>query len=288
MAKELSVRTGAVWFGDCPADWVESTRKIYDYELVFFSKGRCRVLTENRTYWCGENTVIIIPPGLEHCSVADTLCTRWCIHFDWYGDCQAYADGRRVYVYANEKDSFDPALSARKLEGALDFPLCFKLTPEHAERIKDCLQSFFREIPSTLGKSLMRNGWFLEILGSVVEASGNTTEASAKNPTFWHGKKILDSRFAEPDLEIRDVANELMITPNHLNKLFQQYLKQSPRMYLQQRRLVHAEKLLRRTSDSIGVIAEICGFASANYFVRCFKSRYGTTPQKFRQKFVMD
>ena len=283
MENRYHISTGAVWNGECEAGWVEPNRRIYDYELVFFSSGNCRVMTEGKTYYCNENTAVIIPPDYEHCSVADTKCYRWCVHFDWYDDCPAHRDGR-IFVYADDQDTFDHAATARPPgDPALTFPVCFKPEPELAQEIAADLRSFFHTEPDWLGRRLRRDGLFLEILGRRIGSAGEEAPPMAWNPMFWRGKRLLDRRFGESDLELRDLAAELLITPNHLNKLFRQHLRLSPRQYLQNCRLSCAENLLRNTALSVDEVAERSGFSTANYFIRFFKAKRGITPSKYRQ-----
>ena len=47
-------------------------------------------------------------------------------------------------------------------------------------------------------------------------------------------------------------------------------------------RLVRALVLLEMNL-SLDEVCESCGFHSANYFIRCFKHKYGHTPAKYRR-----
>jgi len=48
-------------------------------------------------------------------------------------------------------------------------------------------------------------------------------------------------------------------------------------------RLSQAKDLLFK-GEQVAVIADKVGFNSSSYFVRCFKAKYGTTPNDFRKK----
>ncbi len=282
---QFNIRTGAVWQGDCPEGWIEPNRRIYDYELVFFSRGSCRVITEDQTFFCREGSVMIIPPGHEHCSIADSLCTRWCIHFDWFGDCPAYRDSRRIYVYQQDYTSFHPEDTAGLYpEEDLHFPACFHLEREESARILTWFRQFFNIFPDSPGTRLQRRGIFLQILGGILDSSVHSSGDPARNSTFFHGKRLLDQYFTRPEIRIRDIAAELRITPNHLNKLFRRYLGTSPQLYLQNRRLLHAESLLKNSLRRIQEIAFESGFSDPNYFSRCFKEKNGITPKQFRSQ----
>ncbi|MNN10310.1 Exoenzyme S synthesis regulatory protein ExsA [compost metagenome] len=57
----------------------------------------------------------------------------------------------------------------------------------------------------------------------------------------------------------------------------------SPTRYVLQRRIRHAQLLLKTTGLTLAAIAHECGFASQAHFTGAFKAATGTTPAKFRQ-----
>ncbi|MBQ9500836.1 MAG: helix-turn-helix transcriptional regulator [Lentisphaeria bacterium] len=283
---DLNVQLGMVWQGDSLAGWVEANRRIYDYELVYFSRGRCRTLTGNGMLLCAENSVLILPPDCEYVCAAETKVTRWCVHFDWFGTCPAYRDGRNVAAVVDKKHVFDPAFAAGRYErDGMTFPAVFRLSDEEGERIKRLFRAFFAVSPDTAGRRLERLGIFLQILSLVMDSrSGGVPEKRERNTVFFCGKRLIDERFDDPGLEMRAVARELLITPNHLNKIFRRNLGLSPSTYLQNLRLDHAASLLAGGRMSVGEVADRCGFSSANYFIRCFRMKNGITPLRFRER----
>ncbi|MFA5676724.1 MAG: AraC family transcriptional regulator [Christensenellales bacterium] len=70
----------------------------------------------------------------------------------------------------------------------------------------------------------------------------------------------------------------------YLTRSFKRYYKMTPTSYINQIRLQHAAKLLRNTRDSVLDIVYRCGYNSVSYFNRQFKSHYGTTPSRYREK----
>jgi len=44
--------------------------------------------------------------------------------------------------------------------------------------------------------------------------------------------------------------------------------------------------LLRTTNTSVAAIAGQCGFSCANYFIKAFAKRVGTTPLRYRRQAV--
>lgn len=281
MIKKLNITTGAFWHGAWHGGMIEPNRKLYDYELILFAEGKCRVISEEQTFFCDGGTVLIIPPGREHCTTADSECYRYCIHFDWYGDCRAYEEKREFFIYPDAGNKFEAEYAAKDLPEMI-FPACFKIREDEFARLVILFRHFFAVQPDTLGGRLQQKGIFEQILGTVLDSADAESYKKQGNPLFFKGKRLLDMHFADADIEIRQIAAELGITPNHFNKIFRKYLGTTPSLYLQNRRLLHSEFLLENTTKSVKEIAHLCGFADANYFIRCFRKKNNITPARFR------
>jgi AraC family transcriptional regulator, transcriptional activator of pobA len=79
-------------------------------------------------------------------------------------------------------------------------------------------------------------------------------------------------------------ADQLNITPGHLNDIVKENLGISAKQYIQNRVFLEAKKLLLYSSLSISEIAWKLNFQDSSYFVRAFKNKIGCTPQTFRNK----
>lgn len=82
---------------------------------------------------------------------------------------------------------------------------------------------------------------------------------------------------------VKDLAMAARISPAHLNRFFRSEYSVSTMQYLYDWRLTVALRLLDSPYLTVSEIADECGFSSANYFVRAFKKKYGTTPGEFRK-----
>lgn len=78
-------------------------------------------------------------------------------------------------------------------------------------------------------------------------------------------------------------ADKLYITPNYLNKIVKDALNTNAKLYIQERIMEEARKLLAYTNLSSAEIAGILHFNTATYFNRFFTRNGGITPQKFRE-----
>lgn len=92
------------------------------------------------------------------------------------------------------------------------------------------------------------------------------------------------NRHYSEELGLRQLAQMLYVTPNHLAKLFKKNMNISLVTYIHQVRIANAVKLLRTKEYSIKSIAELTGYHNLNHFYKYFKIYTGTTPAQFLQE----
>ena len=275
----------------CRTNWeaghIERNRRIYDYELVFFSAGEGRVVVGDGAFSCKPGSVVIIPPDLPHCTISETASERWCIHFDWYGECPAHTEAPSVFVYMDDDTPFREELTAMPPPEQMNipFPLFRQLDKTDIIPFRQLVQAFFAAETEHVAGELKRQGLFLAILGEVLK---NVFPHSGgivwKNSRFLAAKNIIDSNFADPDLNCTSVARQIQMSTNHLAKLFRSITGLSTQGYLTMRRMELARELLCESSAGVAEIVEQCGFTDANYFSRYFRKHHGVSPTQYREK----
>ena len=85
------------------------------------------------------------------------------------------------------------------------------------------------------------------------------------------------------NITIAQIASEISLKTVRFRNCFHKAMGVTPKVYLTNLRLNHACKLLINKNNSIKEISNIVGFKKHNYFHKCFKEHFDTTPQKFRQ-----
>jgi len=101
-----------VWCGEWPAGRIEPNRRLYDYELVYVAGGKGYVATGEESHYCEAGSLLVIPPGVVHFSRAETRIRRWCIHFDWYGECLAQRELEHPYLFLDDEAAYREELAA--------------------------------------------------------------------------------------------------------------------------------------------------------------------------------
>ncbi len=285
---QLAPSGGAVYHAAWPVGKIEPNRRIYDYELVYFARGAGVVGTPERRFSCGPGNVIVIPPGLEHYTATLAALERWCVHFDWFGDCRAPRGASEVFVFSGGGRDFHAGLCARPPElPGVRFPWFVEtVPPEFPER----LRAYFRVAAAPgPGGELRRRGLLLELLGMLLEAGSGASGPAAEAPAGAAGwlllrsKGFLDRHYTDPGLTVAATAAQFRVTPGHLTRIFRAGLGMTVLGYLQELRLEHCRRLLRRGDLTVREIAYAGGFSDPNYFIRLFRSRQGMTPGAYRR-----
>lgn len=83
--------------------------------------------------------------------------------------------------------------------------------------------------------------------------------------------------------KISELAKICHISETHFRRVFSEYMKMSPVKYINQVRIRQACDDLKRSNDSINVIAARSGFPSLSTFNRNFRQITGVTPQQLRK-----
>lgn len=81
---------------------------------------------------------------------------------------------------------------------------------------------------------------------------------------------------------VEELAQTLGVSKSHLVRSFKTALGVTPGAYLTDVRLEAARQLLCSTDCSLELVAQMCGFSGASYFVRVFREKNGCTPARFR------
>lgn len=147
----------------------------------------------------------------------------------------------------------------------------------------------FREEPfgyEFLIRSKLSDFWLLlyKLTEGIRKASGGsnlTDEIRIKQMIQYieehYGDKVL----------LEDIATAAGVSGRECSRCFSRTVKMSPIDYLNRYRVRMAAGKMLKTGDSIGIIAEECGFTSDSYFGKMFKSIMGCSPREYRKKSVI-
>ncbi|MHC4886734.1 MAG: helix-turn-helix domain-containing protein [Planctomycetota bacterium] len=95
---------------------------------------------------------------------------------------------------------------------------------------------------------------------------------------------LIEERFGDPTLTIGDLAAALETSEVTLRKLYRKASGMSPVEGIQEKRIRHACRELRRTNRPVKEIAAESGFRDLAFFYRVFKKWMGLPPAAWRQE----
>lgn len=100
-----------------------------------------------------------------------------------------------------------------------------------------------------------------------------------------HITEYIEHSYADPLLNLAQMASDFGITENFLYYFFRSRLQKSFAQYLEDKRLEKAYALIETNmKEPFTLLAERCGYANVQTFRRAFKKRYGVTPSEFRRQ----
>ena len=101
------------------------------------------------------------------------------------------------------------------------------------------------------------------------------------NPHLLECFEFMEANIEQP-LSTPELADLIGISKRQLERLFKQYLGNTPSSYYLEVRLHQARQLLIQTHIRITDIAMNCGFYSPGYFSSCYRNFFGYTPREER------
>lgn len=84
------------------------------------------------------------------------------------------------------------------------------------------------------------------------------------------------------NLDIDRLATAAQLSRAHFVRQFTTSVGTAPSIYVLDKRMQLAERLLLATDETVGSIAASCGFADGNYFAKAFRRYSGITPSAYR------
>lgn len=90
----------------------------------------------------------------------------------------------------------------------------------------------------------------------------------------------------QDEFSLDRMAGSLHVSPYYASHLFSEEMGCTISHYVMNRRLQEACLLLKTTNLPVSLIGQKVGFNSSAYFGKCFKDKFGTSPQAYRKNIV--
>lgn len=113
-----------------------------------------------------------------------------------------------------------------------------------------------------------------------------TTPAEGGSAPVVHERRLLrvmQSIESHLPHSVRELAEQVHLSPAHLQRLFKQETGIHISEHLSERRLTIAANLLATTQMGVKEIAYFVGYEHHSSFVRAFQRRFGQPPKRYRK-----
>jgi len=229
-----------------------------DYELVLMHTGAAHVVVDGvERHIAAGHVGLFRPGGLEYFAFAGDQKTR----HSWI----ALAPQR---VDEAARRALDTATSILPLSSALH--TCVELARVVAEADEPTEQPVLTAAARTA------------LALYVVEATQLTMAHTMEHSAVAHARQVARRRAVE-GISVRELAQDVGLSPEHLVRLFRRHTGQTLVALLREERLAHAIRLLEHTGLSVAEVAQQSGFASPHHFARCLRAATAMTPTELRR-----
>ena len=151
--------------------------------------------------------------------------------------------------------------------------LKFEAYPQLLSSIRD-LQKFCEGDSTLLTRSAEGYSWFVEWLYATLEPSV---------PLTGRVRRFLEANYSR-QISLDDVADAVHMSKYALCHYYKEKCGSTVMKTLQDIRISKAKELLRFGGESIGEVAQSCGFVNLSYFDKVFQTASGCTPHEYRVK----
>lgn len=230
------------------------------YEIIFFEKGEATYIVEDRKYILKPYDLIFIKPHLYH-----------------FVELQPNSEYQRCNI-AFEKDFLQEDVFNEIERIELINCSSNSIIAEDFRRM-DYYSTIFKEKDYT--------NLFRGLLTEIIYNIGIPNEVFQKEP-LWISPlltKILSyiNNNLKTIRSVQEISDHFFIAESYLFKLFKNQLKISPKKYINMKRLLHAQLLLRSGQKPMEVYLE-CGFETYTGFYKQYKQTFGCSPSEENSK----
>jgi len=138
------------------------------------------------------------------------------------------------------------------------------------------------------GDPVVRDQMLLETLALILRRHANAEPRLPRQgeaPRSVAAARMLIEEALEAPLSLDDIAAAAGLSRFQLIRAFRRHLGQTPGVYLLERRVERARRLLKG-GTATAEAAAACGFFDQSHLTRAFKARVGVTPGVYRQEML--
>lgn len=149
---------------------------------------------------------------------------------------------------------------------------------ENAEKVyKLFLEALSIWQNKNIGYKILALSILYKILGTIYKE----TQKHTLPQNFINAVSLINSKYKNNSLSIKQVCQEAQISETYFRKLFSEYYKKTPVSYINELRIEFARNLIS-SGVTIEKSAYESGFNDVKYFARVVKKHFGCTPRQLK------
>ena len=225
------------------------------YEMIYILRGEVDYIIEDRLYQAKKNSLILIKPYTYHYFTIRSECD--------YEKIGVLFDQQALQIDVSSIHSELEIFDVKKYPILLGIFQKLDYYKSHfsTEIFLDLLHSLIKEICFNL---------------SLIEEP--TVNPQYRTPILSSILQYINANlFSIHTLE--DVSSALRISTSYLKAVFKKELKTQPKRYINEKKLLLAQQLIR-SGEKTTSVCEQCGFINYSTFFRAYQEYFGVAPSK--------
>ena len=277
--------------GATRAEHIVPWRVLYDFEIIFVTKGKLQVVTDRSEYVIEENCLHIMPPFVQHTrTVPENVVTNYYgVHLDFMFD-DSSPDFSAFEVYQEPCDRklqhvpILPDLAIRKNYKPGIMQIVESYLVKDAPRFVELFSRLYENYRAhTAEGALLTKGYMIFILA---EFLADLRRKDSESPTYNdYVSMFVDytmNHYSE-SIDLNKVVRDYGISPSRFRAIFKHQMNRAPHEYIIDYRMEQAKKLIASGKFNISEVSFMVGYDDIHYFSRLFKQKVGCTPTEYAE-----
>lgn len=230
------------------------------YEIYINISGDVSFLVNDKLYAVQSGDLILSRPGEMHVRVIQSPCIY-----------ESYC----FWFYPTQSTPLSAFADDSSMHHHVRFPEAVR------ERLKDIMRHIYRA--ERENNEIERTAWAYHLF-AILNGATEPERVSVPAPLPEKLRQILtyiNNHFSELRTT-EDIAKQFYISTATMNRWFREYLRTSPKNYLESRRLAYSKHLLSQGS-SVTEASNMAGFTCCSRFIFVFRRAFGITPLQYQK-----